>query len=438
MSEAIDKVVKELAQLSETVKNARGDATLDYDKLAEAVVGAQKRLDDATQPIRKGEINIGKPGKNEPLVVKGGKFDGVSAEDVLFTNYLLQRAQEAKVGNVKPASKQLSDAVSKALSATGSGTGDEYVPTGMAADLWQDMFLQARVANQFENPTMPTDPWDYPIGWGANTWRKGASSTATTATDTATAKSTFTSTELVTETDWGYELDEDSIIAVLPTLRAEIARGAADIIDAFVMNADSTDANTGNINLDDANPADDSYYLSAGQDGLRHLGIVDNTAQKSDVAAAISDAKILAALGLLGKYATQPNELRLFCDPKTYVSMLGMTNVVTIDKFGPQATIVTGALANYAGIPVIPTSSIGLTEADGKASTTGANNVKGQFVIAHRAMWKVPFKRQLTIEVDRLIQKRQLVMVASFRIAVGTHGSRSAAKHTVVGYNITV
>jgi hypothetical protein len=243
---------------------------------------------------------------------------------------------------------------------------------------------------------------------------------------------------LVTETNWAYDLDEDAIIAVLPTLQDEIRRGGADVIDAFVMNADATNAATGNINLDDADPADDSYYLTLGQDGLRHAAIVDNTAMASAVSAAISDAKILTALGLMGKYATQPNELRFFCDPKTYVSMLGMTNVVTVDKFGPNATVVTGALANYAGIPVIPTSAIGLTEADGKLSTTAASNTKGQFVIAHRAMWKVPFKRQLTIEIDRDIQKRQQILVASFRIAVGCRGTRSAQTHTVVGYNITV
>jgi hypothetical protein len=33
----------------------------------------------------------------------------------------------------------------KALTATGAGTGDEYVPTGMDAGLWEDMFLSARV-----------------------------------------------------------------------------------------------------------------------------------------------------------------------------------------------------------------------------------------------------------------------------------------------------
>lgn len=438
MSDNLEKALHEIAQLREAVQNAGSDkATLDYDALAKAVAEHQQKLADAA-PVRKGEISVSNGKQAQDLFVKGGKFDGLPVEDVLFTDYLLRRAQEAKVGNVKPASKSLRDAVEKALSATGSGTGDEYVPTGMAAELWNDMFLEARVAGQFDTINMPTDPWDAPLGWGEVTWRKGTSNTATTVSDPATAKSTMTSTELLTEVNWSYDLDEDSIIAVLPTLRAEITRGGADIIDKFVMNADSTNAATGNINLDDADPADDSYYLTAGQDGLRHLAIVDNTNQTSSVGAAIDDSKTRAIIAKLDKYATQPDRLRLFCDPLTYINMLGMTNVVTVDKFGPNATVLNGVLANYAGIPVIPTSAISLTEADGKLSTTGASNVKGQIVIAHRDMWKVGYRRNFTIEVDRLIQKRQLVLVASLRIAVAARGTRSSAKHTAVGVSITV
>lgn len=439
MSEAMEKALHEIAQLREAVQSANSDrATLDYDALAAAVVKQQQVLIDAQTPARKGEIEITN-GKREPQFVKGGKFDGCHINDVLFTDYLLRKAQKAGVENVKPASKQLRDVVEKALSATGAGAGDEYVPTNMAADLWRDMFLASRVAAQFDTPTQPSDPWDYPLGWGLNTWRKGTSNTPTTATDPNTAKSTFTSTEIVTETDWAYDLDEDSVIAVLPTLRAEIERGGADSIDAFVMNADAITAGTGNVNSDDAAPAADAYYLTNGQAGLRKASITDNTAMTSDVAGALADAKINTAMAKLGKYATEPTSLRLFCDPKTYIAMLGLTNVVTVDKFGPQATIVQGVLANYAGIPVVPTIAIPLTEADGKPSAvTPANNVKGQFVITHRDMWKVPFKRQLTIEVDRLIQKRQLVMVASYRVAVGCRGTRSAQTHTVAGINITV
>jgi hypothetical protein len=254
----------------------------------------------------------------------------------------------------------------------------------------------------------------------------------------ATAKSTFTATELVGEVDFAYNLDEDAVIAVMPTLREEIARGGADYIDKFIMNADSTNAATGNINLDDADPDDDSYYLSAGQDGLRHQIIVDNTAQAVDINTTLTDALLRAAWAKMGKYGTDVGRLVMFADPKTYlVSLMGLTNVVTWDKFGPQATVLTGQLGAWSGIPIVPTSAIALAEDDGKLSTTAVNNDEGTVLIAHRDFWKVGYKRKLMMEVYRDIQKRSIVMVASFRIAIGTRGTRSTNTHTAGAFGIT-
>lgn len=439
MSEQFENVKREIAQLTEVVKSAGADrAVLDYDKLAEAIAKASAQV-RANEPVRRGEEIESPAAEGSDGKVKGGKYDGLSYNDVLMAGYLMERAKVLSGNKNHPgASKELQGAIGKALTATGAGTGDEFVPTGMAAELWNDMFLDSRVAAQFAQAQMPTDPWDWPLGWGDPTWRKGTQNTATTVSDPATAKSTMTTTEQVVEFNWSYDLDEDSIIATLPTLRDLIGRTGAEQIDRFVMNADATSTATGNINLDDDTPAASAYYLSNGQDGIRHLYIVDNTAQSTDINSTLEDAELRAAIGRLGKYASDVGNLVMFVDPKTYaVSMLGLTNVVTVDKFGPQATVLTGQLAAYGGIPVIPTPAIALAEDDGKLSTTGSNNDEGQIAIVHRPSWRVGFKRNLTIELDRDVQKRQLIMVASFRIAVAARGTRSTATHTSGVHGIT-
>ena len=159
------------------------------------------------------------------------------------------------------------------------------------------------------------------------------------------------------------------------------------------------------------------------QDGIRHQWLVDNTGQGSAAGAAIDDTKMGTGLKLLGKYGLDYNNCRIVPDAQTYLSMLGMTNVATIDKYGPAATILKGELARYRGIPILPSASHPLGEADGKCSTTAASNTKGSMSIYNRNFWKVGFRRGLTIEVDRSIQKRQLIMVVSFRIAVAAHGT---------------
>lgn len=463
MSDKLDAVLGKITELTETVKGRAGDATLDKDFL---VAEFTKLLDEQRMalldemPARQGVFQSdpvnraadayrGKYATEVKAIAKDGEFRmgnwKLRGSDLILAKLLIDRANAIKAQNagfsgserVKPVSPDLENAV-KALTATGAGTGDELVPTGMAAELWQDFFSASRVAADIPTQPMPTDPFDMPLGLGDVTWRKGTQNTAPTASDPATAKSTLTATEQVAEVDWSYDLDEDSVVAVLPALRQRIGLSGGEQMDAFTINADATNAGTGNINLDDADPPDDSYYLSAGQDGIRHLALVDNTGQASGVGAAIDDAKMVAILKLLGKYGLDYGNCRIVPDIATYFTMLGMTNVATVDKYGPQATVLSGELARYRGIPVIPSASVPLTEADGKVSTTGGNNTKGQIVAYNRNLWRVGFRRQLLVEVDRLIQKRQLVMVVSFRIAVAAHGARASAKHTAVGYNITV
>jgi hypothetical protein len=249
----------------------------------------------------------------------------------------------------------------------------------------------------------------------------------------------------VTEQNWSYTLDEDAIVAMAPALRSRLAQSGAEIIDAFVLNADATNAATGNINTDDAAPAADSYYLSDGQDGLRHQWLVDNTGQGVAASAALTDAKITEMLGKMGKYAINPAEVLLITDVQTYLNGFLKTGTgapgeyfSTLDKVGPNAVILTGQMGQYRGIPVIVSASAPTTEADGKVSATAANNTKGQITAVNRMMWYAGFRRELLIEMDRDIQRRMFIMVSSIRQAVAAHGTRSSASHVAGLRDITL
>jgi hypothetical protein len=224
----------------------------------------------------------------------------------------------------------------------------------------------------------------------------------------------------------------------MPLLRAEITRGGAEIIDDFVVNADATDAATGNINSDDQNPPDDSFYLSDGQDGLRHLWLVDNTSQNVDAAsAALTDAMIVNMLGKLDKYGADPSRLVMVGDVQTYLkgflsSAAGApgANLITLDKFGPNAVVLTGQIAAYRGIPLITSAVHRLAAADGKLdAATPSNNTLGSLTVYNRDFWKKGFRRQLLIEMDRDIRAHMMIMVTSFRLAVAAR-TRTSAKHT--------
>lgn len=430
-----DALLQSIAELTQTVKDhhASGDqVTIDYEKLAAEVAKQQADLTrqqaEQNRPVRRGE-EVGPDG--EQRLAAKGRYEAVDPIDLYLSYKLCKTVQQFSQG--PGPSKELVDAVQKAMTSTGAATGDELVPTDMADGLWDDIYAATNVAQLLTPQVMTSDPMDISLSLGDATFRKGTQNTATTASDLATAKSILTSTELVAEVDWSYTLDEDAIIAMMPGVREVLSRNGAEVLDKFVLNADATNAATGNINLDDADPADDSYYLTDGQDGIRHQWLVDNTGQQvAGGGAAISDAMMRTMFKLLGKYFKDAqSDVVVVPDYTTYLKgMLALTNVVTVDKIGPQATVLTGQLGAYMGVPIVPSAFHPLGEADGKVSTTAGNNTLGSVSCFNRRMWRLGTRRNLMLEVARDIQKRQFILVASFRPAVGTRGTRSTNTHT--------
>lgn len=452
MSEEMEKLNQQIAELSKFVQEHKGkefDLQGVTEKMTELIEAQGKLLLALDQPQRKApegaavdlaiESYKGKYARELRGIAKDGSFkvgrEKVKAIDFIMAKALLEGAVKNGMPGVMAPSEDLISAV-KALTTTGTGTGAELVSEQYTQELWEDFFAASRIVADLPNVPLTKDK-DNIGGIGWPTWAKGAQGTATTASDPSTIGPDLTVTELIAQVEWTYDMDENSVIALMPTLRAALAASGAEQADAFALNADGTDAATGNINLDDADPAATMYYLSNGQDGIRHQFLVDKTTQGVDVAAAIDDAHMSEMLALLGKYALDPAQCRIVPDVKTYLSMLALTNVVTVDKYGQNATIVTGELARYRGIPVLPSASMPLTEADGKVSTTAANNVKGQIAAYNRTQWKAGFLRKMLIEADRSITTRKMILVASFKIAIGCNGTRSTAKHTAGAYDIS-
>lgn len=457
MSELLENLIQEIKTLTDTVKEHRDDpATIDIDKLGEVLAGHTQKMIEANadnsparrgEPVGPAEVNlkeVGQANRYRPILHDFAK-DGVHKDyignvvhpvDFWMAKQLIEKGHALMPDRVAPASSDLQAAI-KALTAS---SGADWIPTGMAGALWDDMFLASRVVAAMTRVPMPTNPFDVPLGLAHIAFAKGSENTAATATDPTIDKSTLTATELVAEVNWSYTLDEDSIIALMPTVRARLAQSGGEVMDAFALNADATSGATGNINNDDAAPAATSYYLSAGQDGIRHQWLVDNTAQDVDAAGALTDASIVSALTLMGKYAVDPSKVVAVTDVGTYLKgFLSLENTLTLEKFGNDAVVLNGQLARYRGVPIIVSASAPKTEADGKpSSVTPANNVKGQVSFFNRDMWYAGFRRDLLIEIDRDIQKRQYIMVVSFRQAVGAHGARATNTHTAGILNITL
>lgn len=381
-------------------------------------------------------------GSNDRPRVRGGKYHGMDMLDLgilrsLANGILADRRSDASQIQYAQNWLERVEGAARALDSETSGAGDDLTFTGMASDLWRDVHLATAVASLIPTVQMPTTPFEIPFEFGDIKWYPGVANTASKSTDPPTNKRTLTAFELAGTVAWSYNLDEDAVIAVLPELRATIVRNAAEVIDDILLNADTSVTN--GINSDGAtiSTADEgkAQWL-IGFDGLLHIPLVDNTGQATDVNAALTAALFNANRKAMGKYGVRPSDIAHVVDINTYIKSLTLDEVQTLEKFGPQATILTGQLGAIEGVPLIVAEQMLLADTDGKV-TDGATGTTGRILTFNRSQYMKGFVRELLIESERDIQKRQTIMVASFRMAFEGRAANASDTAVALQYDIT-
>lgn len=379
------------------------------------------------------------------------------AIDEMFPRIPLSWFPESEQELAKRGAWELTPSYQRALRAMDtaeSGYGSQLIGAGYVGSLWEAARRDSLIFNLIDTFEM-TAPTEYlPVEVDIPEMLFVGESTDYNSSDYATGKTgsnrvSVAAKKFVIHQKWSGELDEDSIIPYVPFLRRQQMFAVKHYSDSAVLNGDTTNAGTGNINLDDADPADTKHYLAF--DGIRHAGIVDNTANKKDLAGPITLAALLAARGRMrdatnmvtvnwGK-PTDPNDLIYVADDDTADQIALLDEVLTIDKYGQAATVLTGEVAKIGRHPLIASMAMSKTEADGKLSTTGSSNVKGQVATFNRRGFKVGWRRRIKTESERLLGTDQTRIISSLRMGFGRYsptGAASGIEAADVIYNITL
>lgn len=340
----------------------------------------------------------------------------------------------------------------RAMDTAEAGFGLELIGNQYVRELWKGAEVASRVFGLIRRFPM-TDATAYlPVQGTPPEMIFVAENTANNSSEYGTQKTASNRVQVdakkfLIHQMWSGEMEEDSLIPFIAFLREEAARSLAHYSDSLVLNGDTTNAGTGNINLDDADPADTKHYLAF--DGIRHAGIVDNTNNKKDAAGAITYGLLLNQRGRMLDVARlhdwghpdDPNDLIYVCDPETGDQIDLLDEIVTADKFGAQATVLNGQQSRIGRHPLISSQAVSKTEADGKVSTTAANNTKGQVVAFNRRGFVVGERRALKVETERLPGRDQNRIVFSLRAGFGRFtptGNVNAIESADVLYNIAL
>jgi len=264
--------------------------------------------------------------------------------------YIMAQVLETDPRNLKMWQRfqDSSSALKKAMDTATAGEGSEWVPTTLSTNLIERYRLIARVPALFDEFPMPANPWTLPTSLADMTFYYMPESTSdeptkTPSTKLTTGDLTMTAKKFRARSIWSEELNEESIIAVLPRIKENIARSAARAVEDAIINADTTATHQ---DSDVTNSKDHRKVWK----GLRKNAIEQS--YSADLSTFDKDTT-LARITAMGKYGINVDDLAWIASTVSYNKLRGLAELRTVDKYGPNATILTGEVGKLYGIPVI-------------------------------------------------------------------------------------
>ena len=319
-------------------------------------------------------------------------------------------------GNLSKADRQLVELLvhGKAMTSTGAGVGDEWVPTELARDIVDKVRLASKVRAMFPTIDMPSDTYRIPkITADPTVYFVSQENTAVqAASNPSTAYMELDAKKIMCEVDFSGELTEDSVVPLVPMLKQNIANALAEAEEDVIVNGDTAATQNQNINR-----SANAYDVTRALVGLRRTVYDGAAAYKVDASGGLL-AGMRSLRAAVGEYGVNPTKLVWIMSPKHYLAVLTDSSFLTMDKLGEKATVLTGQLGAIDGIPVIMSSKLRDCDGDGIVQTDPALNTKSQGVLTYRPGVYVGYRRRVKIEMDRDVQKDMNLLVCSIRLAL--------------------
>jgi hypothetical protein len=139
----------------------------------------------------------------------------------------------------------------------------------------------------------------------------------------------------------------------------------------------------------------------------------------------------------MGKFGVNPRELVWMVSTKIYNQMLSIPEVITVEKFGPMATILNGALAALDGIPIVISEYMrDDTDATGVNGATGNDFSVCQLVNHRRAYFGVRRPIRVKAVMDPTPPNDQWLIAAWWRGDFQAHAQGANEVSITLGHNI--
>lgn len=362
--------------------------------------------------------------------ISEGTKDGGKMDLEIFKSKVAMLARAGMPGAVS-----VLKAINEAMDTATATEGSEWVPTNMSSQLADDVWLNMTVAPLFRRIPMPTKSYDVPMRTARGRGYRMSEATTynqfftvlATAHGQESTKATFTAEKLAALQYLSDELVSDAVLPTLDMAYEDVVWAIAECVDDAIVNGSVNTNDLDNANTDTnrlwANTADagDGIRLNTGSadcrnswNGLRAL--VRSTGKVSFGNADPTWALIVSVLKAMGKYSTKKQDLAMLVSVKTHSAMLNsISELVTLEKYGSNATILTGEVGRVGGIPVVPTAHLyENVNASGVFDNVTTNRTN--LLIVNRRCAALGDRMQVRLESERQKLAGQIAVLATARM----------------------
>lgn len=308
-------------------------------------------------------------------------------------------------------------------------------------DLIERMKLLANVEAMFTELTIPTNVEVISIPKKKGALRAYLIAPSQDAINSAIAsdKVSFKAKALMTMTTTSDQANDEVILALMEILKDDIAESLVDAMENAIINGD-TDAGTANINGETVgNDNNEQLKVFKGIRKITEERHVAGLISKLDFAGSINLEKLVAMRGLMGKESVKTNDLVYVIAPATYHNLLRpstLPEMLTLDKYGAKATVITGEVAKIEGIPVVVSEFVPTNlDVNGLYDVAGDKTV---ILLINKKMFATASRGASVYEADRNIVNRTNILTGFRDVDFNELTGGLGVVSSVIGYNIDV
>jgi len=327
--------------------------------------------------------------------------------------YLLSRAP-----------KQIRDAAEKALADT-AGAGAEWIPDEFVPQLYEPFQVPRRLASLFTMVPMASAAVIRPkITTSCRPYLKSQISSDNPAAYTPSTP--VTSSQTIDAQGFAVRVlvddgtVEDSAVLAIPTIERLILQTLDDGYEDAMINGDSTATHQDDIAAWNIRSRWGASGLGGAADHRRgFIGLRALAADRSKTRD-MSAIKTAAGLGtLLGDLSERAlSEVIYVASPEVFLTLLTDTNLITADKLGPNATLITGQIAQIFGRALVLSRFV---SAD--LAATGLYTASGSYtgiLAVDRMAFEHYQRRSAMVELQKEIKSGHVEIVATLRRTFAT------------------